>query len=70
MKKQDYIEIKTKNAIIFKDTAECITAISDMVGEDIRVDYSVNPPVLHIGKAIANVGDAVCVEEDGTVFVA
>lgn len=48
-------------AIQFQDDAEVISKISDFAEEEIRVDYSVKPPVLKIntleGTMTANVGD-------------
>lgn len=70
MKKNDYIDLKVKDSIIFEDTTECIVRISEMVDREIRVDYSVNPPVLKIGESVANVGDVVGVLADGSVFTA
>lgn len=67
---KDYIDLKVKDSILFEDTDECISKISDMTDQTIRVDYSVKPPVLKIGNAFANVGDVVGVLEDGSVFVA
>lgn len=58
-KMNDYIDLRVKDAVLFEDTAECLTRISDMTAEDIRVDYSVEPPVMHIGKATVNTGDVV-----------
>ena len=66
----DYVDLKVQDSIIFEDTVECITRISDMVDREIRVDYSENPPVLKIDKSVAKVGDVVGVLEDGSVFVA
>lgn len=49
------------DAIQFTDSSDVISAISDFAGSDIRVDYSVNPPVLKVdtleGTMVANVGD-------------
>lgn len=68
-KKNLYAEINAKNCMKFEDTSECITQISEMVNKDIRVDYSVNPPVLHIDCNAINVGDYVGILENGEVFV-
>jgi hypothetical protein len=51
------------DAIQFSDDSSVISAISDFAGADIRVDYSVKPPILKIdtleGTMVANVGDYV-----------
>lgn len=48
-------------AIQFLDDAETISEISEFAGCDIRIDYSVNPPVLKIdtpeGTMTASPGD-------------
>lgn len=68
MENNDCIELKLKDSVIFEDTAECITRISEMVGRKILVDYSYIRPVLRIGESVAKVGDAVCVMEDGSIL--
>lgn len=69
MEKHDYIDLDVKDSILFEDTTDCIASIAEMTKHDIRVDYSVNPPVLYIGKSAANIGDVVGVLADGSVFV-
>ena len=70
MENNDCIELKVKDSVIFEDTTECITRISEMVGREILVDYSHIRPVLRIGESAAKVGDVVGVMEDGSIFTA
>lgn len=66
-----YQRVATAKAIQFEDTPECLEAISQLAGADVRVDYSdKDNPVLQFdgSDTTAQVGEMI-INEDGDLLI-